>query len=551
MKLFTMASAVVKTVPNVEILHAGVEYNLSTGPTTFTPEDLRDVVMAANEDNSIPQPRLKIGHIDPRFNDEHVFDGSPCFGKATNLRLSDNGMAVYADYTGVPAWLADIMPYAYPSRSVEGWWNVESQMGKQWRFVLTACSALGVTWPGVTVLEDLPQFYGEEVPPGVVIDPESFSLDLVAAATQSTGGDPMKIPGFLKAQGTNASANLDDVRRAFYQEFVPANTEYSWWWIQAVLTDPNELVVEDDENGHLFKIPFSSDASSAVSFGEPEQVRIEYVADTRDAQKAAATHVAAAIASSRTVLASWETRAASRPDDTGGAMDPKEVRKALGLPEDATDEQVQAAFAAAFPAETPEPPAPPAPTPPAPPVPDNVVQLPVPPAPVVAEPESQEPPGAVAAGTGLNLPPGTVLVDAQTLADIRAAGAVASQVLKTTREKDIKTAVSAAIGDGRIPPSRGEHWEKYLETDLEGGQAALASMAPGLIPVEERGYAHAGGSNPDPAGGVQLEDETVSGWSEDLFPEVRKQREAERAAAAAGHSGPPRQRVMSDAHYRR
>jgi hypothetical protein len=144
-----------RTVKNVEILHAGIEYSLSTGATTFTPEDLRDVVTAANEDPSIPSPRLKLGHVDPRFNDQSVFDATPAFGKATNLRLSENGMAVMADYVGVPEWLAEIMPTAYPSRSIEGYWNVESQMGKRWRFVLSACSLLGVTWPGVTVLEDL------------------------------------------------------------------------------------------------------------------------------------------------------------------------------------------------------------------------------------------------------------------------------------------------------------------------------------------------------------------------------------------------------------
>src|SRR4051812_21485156 len=115
-----MAGAM-RTIKKVEILHAGVEYLLSTGPTTITPEDLRDVVMAANEDPSIPNPRLKIGHIDPRFNGPE-FDGEPAFGKATNLRLSENGMTVMADYVGVPGWLADILPTAYPSRSIEGYW---------------------------------------------------------------------------------------------------------------------------------------------------------------------------------------------------------------------------------------------------------------------------------------------------------------------------------------------------------------------------------------------------------------------------------------------
>src|SRR5580765_2853623 len=144
------------TVPNVPILEAGVEYKLSTGPTTFTPEDLRDVVTAANEDFSIPSPRAGIGHVDPRYNDANTYDGTPAFGKYTNLSLSENGMVVYADWVGCPAWLASIGAAAFPGRSIEGYWNVESQAGKKWRFVLTSCKSLGVVWPGVTVLEDLP-----------------------------------------------------------------------------------------------------------------------------------------------------------------------------------------------------------------------------------------------------------------------------------------------------------------------------------------------------------------------------------------------------------
>jgi len=80
-----------RTIKNVEILHAGIEYNLSTGPTTFCPEDLMDVVMAANEDPSIPNPRLKIGHVDPRFNDPE-FDGSPAFGNELRYRDEVSGL---------------------------------------------------------------------------------------------------------------------------------------------------------------------------------------------------------------------------------------------------------------------------------------------------------------------------------------------------------------------------------------------------------------------------------------------------------------------------
>ena len=510
------------TVPNVEILHAGIEYNLSTGPTTFTPEDLMDVVMAANEDGSIPNPRLKIGHIDPRFNDTAIYDGSPAFGKATNLRLSDNGTSVYADYVGVPKWLADIMPAAFPSRSIEGYWNVESQMGKKWRFVLSACSVLGVTWPGVTVLEDLPQYYGAELPDDVVVDPALIS---------ATGGDPgVKIP-FRKSEST-ASANLDDVRRAFYNDWMHDHPEANWWWVQAVLTDPNELVVEDDETGQLYKIPFSSDDNSLVSFGDAAAVRIDYIPDDRESQKAAASHIAATLAVGRKVIASYPDRAASRPDTTGGAMDPKEVRKRLGLPEDASDEQVREALkelnTLAGVTEV-EPPAPAAAPAAAPPAPAAVVE---PSAEPVVEPQSQP----IAASA---LPPGTVLVDGEQWKATVAASQEASEFVQRQKERDREGLVSAAIKDGRIAPASKEHWSKLLATDPNAAET-LAGLAKGLIPVEARGHGGTGTEGEPDA----LSPDVVQGWTAQLFPETRQQ-------VSASGEPLPRNRITADASYRR
>jgi hypothetical protein len=530
-----MAMALV-TVPNVPILEAGVEYMLSTGPTTFTPEDLRDAVTAANEDFSIPAPRAGIGHIDPRYNNTHEFDGTPAFGKYINLNLSENGMVVYADWVGCPQWLAEIGPAAFPGRSIEGYWNVTSQAGKTWRFVLSSCKSLGVVWPGVTVLEDLPLYYGEEMPPGVqVLDAEA-----VAASGQQPGGDPMS---------TQASANLDDVRRAFYNDYVNAsNPDSLWWWIRAVLTDPNELIVEDDESGQLYKLPFSSDAKGAVSFGDPEAVRIDYVPDDRESQKAAASHVAAALAVNRKVMASWLTRAASRPDNPGGAMDPKEVRKALNLPEDATEEQVQQALLVKSglvnaEGEQQEPPAPAAAPVVEVPAPAPAAVAPAAPAPAAVAPPEQKPEEQRLAASGMQLPPGTVLVDeGQWRATQEGLGRF-NTFIEEQEVSDRQTLVSAAIGDGRVPPARRDHWLQYLEKDPEGGKAALAALSPNIVPLHERGH----GITPEvsAAGGVPLEEETVQTWTHTLFPETRK------TAASSSGDVPQHRRIASDGRYSR
>lgn len=487
---------VLVTVPNVPILEAGIEYKLSTGPRTFTPEDLVSAVMAENQDDSIPSPRLKIGHTDPRFN--NGFDGEPAFGKAVNLRLSDNGMTVYADYVGVPQWLANIMPSAYPSRSIEGFSNISSNRGKDWDFVISAVSLLGVEWPGVTDLEDLPMYYGAEMPPGVVVTP-------VAAA----GGDP--IPE------VTASANLDDVRRAFYDDYCDEHEHSFWWWIRAVLLSPNELIVEDDDDGSLFRLPFKVSASGAITFGEAVPVKIEYVDQTVSA-KAAAVFVAAGLCQGREVQASYTSRAESRPSASqGGAMDPQleDLRNRLGLPPETTEEQLQQiadTVATAVPATL------------GPPEPATTSTGPT------AEPVVNTPVAASAGETtdgdgdgegGEPDPDGdTVTIDKATFAELRAGAALAVDLHKRQREADHTLIVNAAISDGRIPPSRREHWLKALNADEEGAKATLAGLAPGLIPVSELGADRLNDGEAITEGDA---------YPKQLFPELA-QREAEMAA---------------------
>jgi hypothetical protein len=494
--------------------------------------------MAANEDESIPQPRLGLGHIDPRYNDEKVYDGGPAFGKATNLRLSENGMTIYADYVGVPKWLAPILPFAFPSRSIEGYWDVESAHGKTWPFVLTACKLLGVNWPGITVLEDLPQYYGEEVPADVVIAPE---LALAVAASNQPGGDPMKL--FKRAA---ASASVDKVRNTFYKKYVLANSAAQKWWIQAVLSDPNELVVLDDVTGMLHKLPFSSDDKGEVAFGDADPVVLDYVPADRESQLTAASHVAATLAIGREVLASWPSRAESSPETTGGAMDPKEIRKHLNLPEDASDEQVQTALlqrAGITAAEPATPAAEPTPTTPVAPtlvlVPPTAAEPAAPVAPVAAQPAPEAMPVAATAGAQV------VQVDKNTWdATLASLGSVNS-FMDAQLKRDREGLVAAAITDGRIPPASKDGWLQLLESD-PNGEKTLASLAKGIVPVTERGHGHA----PDELGTQQVEAEIVAATSASWFPEVARHR-AEEAQVAASGGVAPRSRISTDANYRR
>jgi hypothetical protein len=256
--------------------------------------------------------------------------------------------------------------------------------------------------------------------------------------------------------------------------------------------------------------------------------------------KTAATHVAATLAIGREVMASWPDREASVLPTTasGGAMDPKEIRQRLGLSEDASDEQVRdtlrALNAAAGEAEPPagDPPAdPPAADPPA----DPPVEPPAEPPAAPTEPEERQ---SVAAGA---LPPGVVAIDEATLAALRD-GAETARTLAADRNTERREQlVAAAIGDGRIPPARRDHWLSYLTSDPEGGAQALASLEPGLVPVQERGHGHSVDTLTD----SEIESETVSGWTQQLFPETRN------SVAAAAGDVPVHSRIASDGKYRR
>jgi hypothetical protein len=154
-----------QTLTGVPIVETGIEYPTSTGAITLTAEDLASIVEAQN-DPAIVTPRLKLGHTDVRFNN---MDGEPAFGVVQNMQLTNNGNTVICDYVGVPDWLAEIMPTAYPNRSIEGNWDVETVTGHKWQFVVTDVALLGVVWPGISTLDDLEIALSDAGPEGVTM----------------------------------------------------------------------------------------------------------------------------------------------------------------------------------------------------------------------------------------------------------------------------------------------------------------------------------------------------------------------------------------------
>jgi len=256
---------VLATLPGVDILATG-EWNLSTGPTTFTKDDLAAAIDAA-ACPSIGDPVIKLGHVDPRF------DGEPAVGKVKNMTLTASGNKITGDLAGMPSWLAEVMPSAYPDRSIEGTYGVVCQQGHTHAFVITGLALLGVANPGVGVLnsiDDIAALYGVAAMPDARAPGRPWKLLVIR------GG---QMAGSVVAQGITT----EDVRRAYYDN---PDTSYAMW-ITELQLDPLQLIVCDEGSGDVFRVPISA-AKGELTFGDPVPVSIEYVDRPAPAKQPAA-----------------------------------------------------------------------------------------------------------------------------------------------------------------------------------------------------------------------------------------------------------------------
>lgn len=156
-ELESRAAVPLRTLPAVELAAVGT-WRAQTGETTFTHEDLAGAI-AALDCPGIRNPVLKLGHSEDDSTGGVRWDGEPAVGWVANLRMSENGTKLIGDYTGVPEWLAEVMPSAYPDRSIEIYRPLRCQIGHYHPSVITAVALLGVMPPGVGVLQSLQDVY--------------------------------------------------------------------------------------------------------------------------------------------------------------------------------------------------------------------------------------------------------------------------------------------------------------------------------------------------------------------------------------------------------
>jgi hypothetical protein len=531
-------------IPHVELIHTGT-WPISTGVWTATRGDLQAAV-AALDCPAIHRAGLKIGHVDQRFTDPGQ-DGEPLLGYVDNLAGEDDWNTLVGDFAGVPAWLGaidssgnSVISSAYPQRSIEGIHDFRCQIGHTHPFVLTAVALLGVTHPGVGTLQSLPDLMAlfgvaasAGAPNGVTVRAAVHDIPLIATTQADAGpGERSTMPNPSPTK-VAAGVTTEDVRREYY-EAAP-----SWdWWITEFHLEPLQLIVCDDRSGKHYRVPVNLTAEDAFEFGEPTEVLVRYI----DAQSD--TTVAASAADKRLVYAS---RAESRPGDRpAAANDPVEVqpvepdgdpvqtepaavepitpeapdvapenvpaaepdattnqedsmslsaiRARLGLGDDADEAAVLAALEAKLPTETGDG------TPDTPAVQPDLVPV-------------------AAASTKPKLPEGVVAIDEATLNELRRNASLGAQAAERQRVSDRDRVIDAAIGDGRIPPARKDHWVKAWEADPDGAKGTLASLEPGLVPVVMAGSTGSGEESVDTDG---FGDTAMAEWAADFGIDVKE-----------------------------
>ena len=239
-----------------------------------------------------------------------------------------------------------------------------------------------------------------------------------------------------------ASISIDTVRNEFYETQPPG----SWAWIREIWSD---FLIVDNDNGDLFKIPWTEEPPGDVTFGEPVRVQVEYVPAARDRRRQrddARSHGPVPARHGRP----WPTtKPPRRPHG-----DQRHVKLASGCPRTATDEEVTGEARRAR-RTKPEP---------------------------DPKPAGQTCPKARSSWTN---PPS------------RTSGSPHPRAPRRTSGSPTVTATAPRRCSPRreVRPARKEHFASLYERDPDGTREHIDKLAAGLIPVEHSEIGH--GHNPE------------------------------------------------------
>jgi hypothetical protein len=444
----SVASPELVTLRRVELVKAG-HWELSTGPWDATPQDLYQAV-AATDCPAVRQPVLKLGHTDVRAEGNATGDGEPALGWVGDMAVVDGGSTLVGDYKGMPRWFADILASAYPSRSIEGYYDYVCGLGHTHPFVIDAVALLGVTHPGVAAIESLNARSIAELY-GVMASTEPDVTRSFVATVK--GSDP------VTDTKVAAAATSQDVISAFYD--LPAVSLNWWMWCEELYIDPMQIIACDDSDGTLWLYTYAIDADGNVTFGTPEQVKRTYVAAAQGKVGAKFASMAESRPQAAAQLAARKAFAAEdggdQPTETNkedGTVDVlSELRTRLGVAADADESTTLAALDEAL-----------------------------------AEQAVETAPVTAAAPA-----PGTVTVDAAQWEALQAAAKAGQEARAEQVTARREALVTAALADGRIAPKNADGWRKHLAAGSDEMRAAaetqLAELAPNTFPVKPLGHA--------------------------------------------------------------
>lgn len=427
------AAPALATVAGVELGSVGfwdISNQLDWHPTA---EDFAAAI-AALDCPAVRRPALKFGHTgEPGV-------GDPTIGLIDNLRLTDDGQTLVGDFVGIPAWLAEadsegrsVLSSAYPDRSGEWVDDYVCQLGHTHPFVLSAMALLGVIPPGIGTLESLYDLYTKA--------PIKEEIAVAKAAVALAG------------------TTIDQVRKAYYE----ANPDW-YLWIREMYVDPMELIVQNDRDDSLERVPYTVSGDSEVGFGEGQAVKVEYVEARAKAGKPAVAYVSRTEARPAAATASKDPSAAQAEDTQGkeGAMPTlKEgLAQKLGLAADADDDAVLKAF-------------------------DDAIAT-HPAADAESGDAAEATPEQIAAAAKKH---GLTVLDAGVAQRLTADAAAGREARDRQQREDDTRVVDAAIGKGKITPARRDHFIALMSSDRKGTTDLLEkTLQESAVPLTEMGH---------------------------------------------------------------
>lgn len=455
-------------LPGVPVAAVGT-WQASTGEWRCTREQLADAVRA-QADPAFRVPVVHLGHDDPRY------DGEPAVGRLENLRLADEGDTLVADLVGVPAWLAEVMASAYPSRSIEALLGVTMADGTEYAMVVTGLALLGVTAPAIESLADIADLYGASR------DVTTYAAASTVAASALPAERTTPMPRALGQ--VVASASIDELTSAAEQWAADQAQLGRSAWVRDIYTDTVVWCAWPDDVMQFWRAPWTETADGVFTFGALDRVRPTYepipqeatsVPVAASAARWLASHTGRSVPAreTQTPVLSARGRAVTAGDKpTEEHVTSPAVAAALGLPEDADDDTVLAAVEALRTQ---------APTPTDQNEEGGTVNEPAPVQPTGQAPDVEQ---LVAAAVQRATEPilASLKTTSQELADIKA------EKSKTVKDGVIGDAVKA----GKIKPADRASWEARYDKAPDVITEVLAATAPGAaVPVSASG--HTGG----------------------------------------------------------